>query len=165
MLHVRSYIFLLIIYLLNIVVVLRLHVFSFFAPRKLLLVLTLLLILQLILQLVDLVRQLLLILIVRRSILLDRIRCLQHVLLQFVSLVLGFLEITAGILNILQVLVHDGALGVEREDCRLEPIDLDFLFGHLHRHHMLLVVQHVLVLGRCDVWRDVGLDLFRTFVR
>lgn len=78
--------------------------------------------------------------------------CFDDVLLKFYSIGLRVFVIATCILHILQVVVDDGAFVIERSHGRLQSLDLDLLFGHLHGHLVLLVAQHVFVVGSGDWW-------------
>lgn len=127
--------------------VLSLHIILFLAPSLLPLVLPLLLVLKVLLKLVNLIDQTFFISFLGLSVLFDIDTDLNDMLLQFDSLYLGITEVVPRVLHISEMVVNDGALVVQGGDRGLEPLDLDLLLRDLHRHLVLLVVQHVLVVS------------------
>ena len=144
----RSYSFFFVIYLLNFIVMLRLHVLFLLTPLHFPLVLPLLLVFQILLQFVNLINEALLIPLLGLCVLFDGDADLNDMLLQLDSVVLRVLEITASVLHIQQMIIDNGGFEVEGCDSSLQTLDLDFLLRHLHRHLVLLVIEHVHVVGR-----------------
>ena len=99
--------------------VLHLHVLLVLAPGHLLLVLPLFFLLQVVLERTYFVNELTLVALVRFHIRFDGDACFDDVLLEFDSIGLGVFVIGTRILHVLQVVVNDGALVIERSNGRL----------------------------------------------
>ena len=127
--------------------VLGLQVFLLLSPGEVLLVLPLLLLLEIVLQRADLIDELSLVGLVRRHVLLDSDAGLHDVLLELDAIHLAVLVVVPRIVHVRQVVVHDCALVIQRGHSRLKSFDLDFFFRDLHGHLMLLVIEHVLIVG------------------
>ena len=152
LLQLFSYSFFFVIYLLNLVVVPRLHVLSLLAPTELLLILSLLLLLKIILQWTNLIDQLCLVIIVRLCVVLHSYAYLRNVLLKFDSMFLRVFVISTGVLNICKVIINYSTLMVQWSNGCFQSFNLDFFLWDLHRHLMLLVIEHVFVICSAH-WR------------
>lgn len=139
-----------------------LNIFLLLPPSQLLLVLPLLLLLEVVLKRADLVDQLGLVRLVRSHVLLYGHAGLDYVLLKLHTLRLTILVVIACIVHVGQVIVDDGALVVQRRDRRLQPLNFNLFLRDLHGHLVLLVIEHVFVVGGGH-WRSLLLLFFGAF--
>ena len=130
-----------------------LHIFLILSPLLLFPVLVLFLRLQGLLELSDSVNELRLVSGVSLIILLDTDGNFGNRFLQTNSIVLLVWEHSSGVLEVLDILVEVCALIIHNLNRCSKSIDLNFFLRNLHRHLMLLVIEHVFVVvdvGSCS---------------
>ena len=140
--------------------VLCLHILLLFAPAQLLLVLSLLLLFKIILEGTDLVDKLTLIALVGFHVLFDSDACLHNMLLKLYSLGFWVFVIAASILDILEMVIDNCTFMIKRCNGSLQTFNFDFFLRNLHWHLVLLVIEHVLIVGRADWWSHCLLFLW-----
>lgn len=101
--------------------------FSVFGQFHLVLFLSLLL--QLLLQGLNLVLQLALVVSVGEVVAVNLLGSLHDVVLQLLPVGLAVSKSSRCVLQVLDVVIHHRAFGVQRHHCDLQSFDLDFLFG------------------------------------